>query len=96
VTAAGLVVTSDECDADAGVSHWDVQRERQRFAAAPTAWECQLRVVSNRSIAMSEPYGSASFSLLSLGAQSRPAIVVYDDECDTEVGLSHWDAYRLE
>lgn len=92
-----LVVTTDECDADVGVSRWDVYgASASGFAAAPTSLGVPAPRCQQPFDAMSEPYGGASFSLLSLGAQSRPAILVYDDECDTEIGLSHWDAYRLE
>lgn len=91
-----LVVTTDECDANVGVTHWDVySASASGFAAAPTSLGVPAPRCQQSFDAMSEPYGGASFSLLSLGAASRPALVVYDDECDTEIGMSHWDAYRL-
>jgi hypothetical protein len=92
-----LVVTSDECDADVGMSRWDVySASASGFAPAPTSLGVPAPRCQQSFDALSEPYGGASFSLLSLGAEARPAILVYDDECDTEIGLSHWDAYRLE
>ena len=92
-----LVVTSDQCDANVGVSHWDVySASPSGFAPAPTSLGVPAPRCQQSFDAMSEPYGGASFSLLSLGTQARPALLVYKDECDTEVGLSHWDAYRLE
>jgi hypothetical protein len=92
-----LVVTADDCAADVGLSHWDVYLgEGSGFAAAPAslgvpAPRCQAKFDS-----MADVYGGAPYALLSLGKAMRPSLVVYDDDCDADVGLARWDAYRLE
>jgi hypothetical protein len=92
-----LVVTADDCDTAVGLSRWDVYLGgASGFGAAPQslgvpAPRCQAKFDS-----MSDVYGGAPYALLSLGKPVRPSLVVYDDDCDAQVGLGRWDAYRLE
>ena len=91
-----LVVTRDMCDAAVGVSRWDIyDGGSSGFAAAP------------RSVSIPAPRCQSDFDALAgtsminwtwanLAPDATPGLVVVQDQCETDVGQSHWDVYPAQ
>jgi hypothetical protein len=88
-----LVVYQDQCDATVGQTHWDVYAWGPTgFAQAPSpftipAARCQT--------SFNEPSqdGAVSYGTMDLTTEGNPDLVVYQDQCDSTVGQTHWDVY---
>jgi len=93
-----LVVTSDGCDTEVGAKRWDVYVASEAgFAKAPSS-------IALPAARCAQPFdrlasgvgGGVSFGLLDTSADGRGDLVVTQDECDADVGVSRWDAYTLD
>ena len=89
-----LVVTRDDCDADVGQVRWDVY---EAGASGFNGTPAPLAVPSPR---CNTPFDHlAGFEATTYGLTSMPkptaALVVFSDDCDADVGASHWDIYTL-
>lgn len=89
-----LVVASDQCDSSVGDSHWDLYPAGESsFAAQPTPYALPPARCNTRFDAFGA-YSSLRYALLDLDADHRSDLVVYHDDCDTQVGADHWDVYH--
>jgi hypothetical protein len=92
-----LVVTSDDCDAELGLGRWDVYLGGGAgFAPQPQKLGIPAPRCQSKFDALAEVYGGANYSVLSLEGKQRPSLLVYADDCDTDVGVTRWDVYPLE
>ena len=90
---ADLVVTHDDCD------------DRRRLAPGRPPWSSSGFARSPSSFAVPAPrcqvdfdylggVGGVTYTTVDLTAlDGRPDLVVTHDNCDTTVGVSHWDVY---
>jgi hypothetical protein len=94
--APDLVVTSDECDAGVGESHWDVHAAGpDGFAPAPVAYAIPTARCQEQFDAAGKnaSFAAITFTLMDLTADGRPDLVVTSDDCDSGIGQDHWDVY---
>lgn len=88
-----LVVTGDTCDATVGKTHWDVYAGgSDAFVAAPAPYGLPAARCRETFDTLGGT-GAVAYSLLDLGCDKRPDIVVTSDTCDKRVGRDHWDVY---
>jgi len=89
-----LVVTKDACGPELGVKRWDVYPNRgEGFDPKPLSYG----LPAARCKAAFDGFagsGAVTYALLDLSCDQRPELVVSHDECDAEIGASHWDLYQ--
>lgn len=87
-----LVVTQDMCDDTVGATHWDrYAGSPTGFAAAPTSFSVPA-ARCQQSFDAAASSGSLVYSLQPR-ACAAPSLIVTQDMCDTDVGVSRWDIY---
>lgn len=88
-----IVVHRDACDAAVGRDRWDVYASgASGFAAAPKAYALPAPRCKTRFELLSDR-GAVGYSLLDLGGDRRPDLVVHEDVCDASIGRSRWDVH---
>jgi hypothetical protein len=88
-----LVVYRDDCEPQVGATRWDVYAgSSSGFAASPTPFSipaARCKTAFNALVRSS----ATGFATMDLTADGVPDLVVYRDDCDTEIGATHWDVY---
>ncbi|MCG3174580.1 MAG: hypothetical protein GMKNLPBB_02825 [Myxococcota bacterium] len=91
-----LVVVSDECDSEVGVSRWDIyEGSESGFQARPRPF----RLPAGRCNKNFDNFGGSSnliWSALHLNGETHFEFVISRDVCEIDVGVRQWDVYRME
>ena len=88
-----LVVVQDMCDATVGQTHWDVYPwGASGFAPGPSPFTVPAPRCQTDFNAVAQE-ASVSYAAMGLASTCGPNLVVFQDQCDTTVGQSHWDVY---
>ncbi|MFO0565613.1 MAG: hypothetical protein U0263_08120 [Polyangiaceae bacterium] len=89
-----LLVTKDDCDPAIGQSHWDVYAgSAAGFAAAPKGYSLPAMRCSVEWSTVGKSSGAVYYALFDASCDGLPDLVVTRDDCDANVGKTHWDAY---
>jgi len=88
-----IVVSNDTCDTVVGNARWDVYAgEAAGFAVSPVPFALPAARCKTRFDGFARS-GSVDYALVRLGGAGRPGLVVTADDCDDQVGTTHWDVY---
>ncbi|MEZ4221293.1 MAG: hypothetical protein R3B13_10200 [Polyangiaceae bacterium] len=89
-----LIVTRDDCDASVGQSRWDVYAgSATGIGGTPSPLTLPAARCATAFDAPAKASGSVYFNTMAWNPTDHVSLLVTRDDCDTQIGASHWDYY---